>query len=132
MLRPARAWICEHSRCALIFAWLACGCTAEIKGDASGRRAGTGTGGGANTEAVCSGTSSSPAPFRVMTRLNRAEYDNTVRDLLGDTGQLAQASLPADYGDGAFDNNAAALTIDPALVEKYVDLAQTLAERALA
>jgi hypothetical protein len=67
-----------------------------------------------------------------MTRLNRAEYDNTVRDLLGDTGHVPLTSLPPDYGDGAFDNNAAALTIDPALAESYATLAQTLAERALA
>jgi hypothetical protein len=67
-----------------------------------------------------------------MTRLNRAEYDNTARDLLGDTGQVPITSLPADFGDGAFDNNAAALTIDPKLAESYENLAQTLAERALA
>jgi hypothetical protein len=73
-----------------------------------------------------------PVPFRVMTRLNRAEYDNTVRDLLGDTTHTALTLLPADAGDGAFDNNAGALNINPALVETYVELAETLATQALA
>lgn len=73
-----------------------------------------------------------PVPFRVMTRLNRAEYDNTVRDLLGDTTHTALALLPADAGDGAFDNNAGALSINPALVETYVELAEALAAQALA
>lgn len=71
-------------------------------------------------------------PFRVMTRLNRAEYDNTVRDLLGDESHAALARLPADAGEGAFDNNAAALTISPALVETYVALADDVAAAAMA
>ncbi|MFZ5895150.1 MAG: DUF1592 domain-containing protein [Myxococcota bacterium] len=91
-----------------------------------------GSGGNAGVPNTPACTPPANVPFRVMTRLNRAEYDNTVRDLLGDTSHLALTALPADYGDGAFDNNAAALTIDPARVEKYADLAQTLAERALA
>lgn len=71
-------------------------------------------------------------PFRVLTRLNRAEYDNTVRDLLGDESHAALAQLPADAGEGAFDNNAAALTISPALVETYVALADEVATAAIA
>jgi len=67
-----------------------------------------------------------------MTRLNRAEYDNTVRDLLGDTSHVALTTLPADFGDGAFDNNAAALSIDPALAAEFASLAETLAEKAMA
>lgn len=71
-------------------------------------------------------------PFRVLTRLNRAEYDNTVRDLLGDESHAALSLLPVDAGEGAFDNNAAALTINPALVETYVALADELATRSVA
>lgn len=73
----------------------------------------------------------SKVPFRVMTRLNRAEYDNTVRDLLGDESHTALARLPTDAGEGSFDNNAGALTISPTLVETYVALADELATRAL-
>src|SRR5205085_11178541 len=53
-------------------------------------------------------------------------------DLLGDTTHAAITALPTDYGDGAFDNNAAALTIDPALAQQYVELAETLAANAMA
>lgn len=77
-------------------------------------------------------SSAAAVPFRVMTRLNRAEYDNTVRDLLGDTSHTALAHLPVDAGEGAFDNNAAALTISPSLVETYVALADELAAAAMA
>lgn len=70
-------------------------------------------------------------PFRVLTRLNRAEYDNTARDLLGDESHTVLSLLPADAGEGAFDNNAAALSISPALVETYVALADDLATRAM-
>lgn len=77
-------------------------------------------------------TADAQVPFRVLTRLNRAEYDNTVRDLLGDESRAALALLPADAGEGAFDNNAAALSISPALVETYVALADELATRAVA
>lgn len=89
-----------------------------------------GTGGGSGNG--CSTTTSPNLVFRVLTRLNRYEYDSTARDLLGDTTHAALDALPADYGDGAFDNNAAALTIDPALAQQYVQLAETLAANAMA
>lgn len=108
------------------------GATNPSAGSSNTASGGNSVPGSGGTTASNSCATPSPLPFRVMTRLNRAEYDNTVRDLLGDTGHLPLTSLPADYGDGAFDNNAAALTIDPKLVESYADLAQTLAERALA
>lgn len=83
------------------------------------------------TPASSCASAGTKVPFRVMTRLNRAEYDNTVRDLLGDETHLAFERLPADTGDGAFDNNAAALSINPALFETYVALADELATRAV-
>ncbi|HXN33050.1 MAG TPA: DUF1592 domain-containing protein [Polyangiaceae bacterium] len=84
------------------------------------------------TTASCATSGEELVPFRVLTRLNRAEYDNTVRDLLGDTTHLALTTLPTDYGDGAFDNNAEALTIDPTLAQTYQQVAETLAESAMA
>lgn len=92
----------------------------------------SGSAGSPGTGTTCSAADASQAQFRVLTRLNRAEYDNTVRDLLGDTSHAALSALPADFGDGAFDNNAAALNIDPALTQTYSQLAETLAEAAVA
>jgi uncharacterized protein DUF1592/uncharacterized protein DUF1588/uncharacterized protein DUF1595/uncharacterized protein DUF1587/uncharacterized protein DUF1585 len=84
------------------------------------------------TTAACAISGEELVPFRVLTRLNRAEYDNTAGDLLGDTTHFALNTLPTDYGDGAFDNNAEALTIDPMLVQSYQTVAETLAENAMA
>ncbi|MFE8603261.1 DUF1592 domain-containing protein [Archangium violaceum] len=67
-------------------------------------------------------------PGRVtLHRLNRAEYDNTVRDLLGDTTRPAR-DFPADDHGYGFDNNADVLSLGPLLMEKYGAAAEKLAE----
>lgn len=64
----------------------------------------------------------------VVHRLNRTEYNNTLRDLLGVTNHLADA-FPADGGGGGgFDNNADTLFVPPILMERYL----TAAELAIA
>ena len=58
-------------------------------------------------------------------RLNRLEYDNTVRDLLGGLDVRAGAGLPADGAGGeGFDNNGDALFTSAIHVEKYLDAAE--------
>ncbi|MFM7204939.1 MAG: DUF1592 domain-containing protein [Myxococcota bacterium] len=70
-------------------------------------------------------------PGRVtLHRLNRAEYNNTVRDLLNDTSRPADAFPMDDRGYG-FDNIADVLTLSPLLMEKYEAAAERLAEAAL-
>ena len=64
-------------------------------------------------------------------RLNASEYDNTVRDLLGDTSHPA-AAFPPDDGVGSFTNNADALSISPILFEQYEASAERLATSAVA
>ncbi len=66
-----------------------------------------------------------------LRRLTRAEYDNTVRDLLGETGRPA-ATFPADPTGGGFDNEASLLSVSPALVEAYEATAGRLIDRAWA
>jgi hypothetical protein len=69
-------------------------------------------------------------PGRVtLHRLNRAEYDNTVRDLLGDTTRPARDFPSDDHGYG-FDNNADVLSLGPLLMEKYSNAAEKLVEAA--
>ncbi|WP_244227709.1 DUF1592 domain-containing protein [Corallococcus aberystwythensis] len=76
--------------------------------------------------------SASRDPGRVtLHRLNRAEYNNTVRDLLGDTGSPASDFPPDDHGFG-FDNNADVLSMSPLLMEKYSHAAEALVEAAWA
>jgi len=64
-------------------------------------------------------------------RLNRTEYNNTVRDLLGVDLRPADRFPQDDLAHG-FDNIAEVLTVAPLLVEKYDDAARQLAETALA
>jgi len=67
-----------------------------------------------------------PDPGRVtVRRLNRVEYRNTVKDLLGVDYNTDHEFPPDDTGFG-FDNIGDALTTSPMLMEKYVAAAQTI------
>ncbi|MCI0570253.1 MAG: DUF1592 domain-containing protein [Myxococcaceae bacterium] len=69
---------------------------------------------------------------RTLHRLNRAEYNNTVRDLLGDTSLPADAFPADDHSGEGFDNNADVLSMGPLLMEKYDAAATRLVEEAWA
>jgi hypothetical protein len=64
-------------------------------------------------------------------RLTRFEYNNTVRDLLGDTTSPANVLPPEEEVHG-FDNQAAALTVSELLAEQYLKVAEGVSERATA
>lgn len=65
----------------------------------------------------------------VLRRLNRAEYSNTIRDLIG--VDYDAAGFPQDPPAGGFDNNGAALTVSPFHMEMYLAAAQQILDRAL-
>lgn len=69
-----------------------------------------------------------PGPALVR-RLSRVEYDNTVRDLLGDDLGLAQG-FAAEEETLGFDNNARALQVSALHAEQFMAAAETLAIRA--
>jgi hypothetical protein len=72
-----------------------------------------------------------PDPGRVtLRRLNRVEYRNTIRDLLGIDFDTTQAFPPDDAGHG-FDTLGEVLTLSPMLLEKYLAAAQTVVSRAV-
>jgi mono/diheme cytochrome c family protein len=76
-------------------------------------------------ESVLDSGDGTPAnPGRVtLHRLNRVEYNNTVRDLLGVDIRPAD-KFPADGGGGGgFDNNADTLFLPPVLMERYLQAA---------
>jgi len=74
---------------------------------------------------------SKPDPGRVTAhRLNRAEYANTVRDLLGVDFRATDEFPPDDSGYG-FDNIGDVLTVSPALMQKYLSAAERIAARAV-
>jgi hypothetical protein len=67
----------------------------------------------------------------VLRRLNRVEYENTVRDLLGIHIEL-QELLPLDGSAAGFDNVAEALHTSSFLMEKYLEAADTALSLAIA
>lgn len=67
----------------------------------------------------------------VMRRLNRAEYANTVRDLLGVEVDLADL-LPLDTSTNGFDNNAEQLHTSSFLIRYYLDSADRVLDEAIA
>jgi len=72
-----------------------------------------------------------PDPGRVTARrLNRTEYDNTVRDLLGVTLRPGD-SFPHDDAGYGFDNIGDVLSVSPVLLEKYLRAAEQVSRAAL-
>lgn len=67
-----------------------------------------------------------------LSRLTRAQYQNTVRDLFGAPAVEGLALPPADVSVGGFDDNTGAQTPSAALIEAYQTAASTLAATALA
>jgi hypothetical protein len=65
-----------------------------------------------------------------LRRLNRAEYNNTIRDLVGVDFQPA-ADFPADDVGYGFDNIGDVLTISPILIEKYLAAAEQIVQQAI-
>lgn len=71
-------------------------------------------------------------PGRVtLRRLNRVEYANTVRDLLG-VEFYAADDFPADDVGYGFDNIGDVLTLSPLLLEKYLDAAEKISRQVAA
>jgi len=65
-----------------------------------------------------------------MRRLNRAEYNNTVRDLLGVDIRPAD-NFPQDDSGYGFDNIGDVLSLSPVLMEKYLAAAERVARAAV-
>jgi len=78
------------------------------------------------------GTAPATDPGRVtLHRLNRVEYNNTVRDLLG-TGLTPADDFPADDRGSGFDNVADVLSLSPLHLDMYQRAAEKLVDEALA
>jgi cytochrome c553 len=64
-------------------------------------------------------------------RLNRREYHNTIRDLLGVDYNVSDL-FPADGTGGAgFDTNGETLFVPPLLMERYLEAAQQILDRVI-
>ena len=72
-----------------------------------------------------------PDPGRVtVRRMNRVEYGNTIRDLIG-VDYDTQTEFPTDDAGHGFDNISDVLTISPMLMEKYLNAAQSIVSQAV-
>ena len=72
-----------------------------------------------------------PDPGRVTVRhLNRTEYRNTIRDLIGVDIDVDVALLPDDVGYG-FDNIGDVLSISPIRMERYIEAAIDVVKRGV-
>ena len=70
-------------------------------------------------------------PGRVTARrLNRTEYNNTIRDLLGVSLRPAN-EFPVDDSGYGFDNNGDVLSLSPLLMEKYINAARVVSQAAV-
>ncbi len=81
---------------------------------------------GASPECAQAGSTPGRAPLR---RLTRFEYNNTVRDLLGDTTRPGDAFPSEELGNG-FGNEADAQSVSSLLAEQYSTAAEAIAARA--
>jgi Protein of unknown function (DUF1592)/Protein of unknown function (DUF1588)/Protein of unknown function (DUF1585)/Protein of unknown function (DUF1587)/Protein of unknown function (DUF1595)/Planctomycete cytochrome C len=71
-----------------------------------------------------------PGRSASLHRLNRSEYANAVHDLLAVEVDPKQ-TLPPDEQAFGFENNADALAMQPALLDRYVSAAATVARQAV-
>ncbi len=69
-----------------------------------------------------------PAP-PILRRVTHAEYNNTIRDLLGDDSRIAESFPPEDFING-FKNQYQGQSISPLLAEAYASAAEKITRKA--
>jgi hypothetical protein len=82
------------------------------------------------TQVECGGTTAKDPGRVTVRRLNRAEYNNTIRDLCGVDFKPA-VDFPADDVGYGFDNIGDVLSFQPILLEKYIAAADKILDTAL-
>jgi hypothetical protein len=104
--------------------------TAATTGSGTAGAGAAGAGGGPPVVLECNSIAPGRAPLR---RLTTYEYNNTIRDLLGDTTNPGSALPPqVDSKQNPFGNDADEQSPSALLVEKYQAVAESLAARATA
>jgi hypothetical protein len=149
MTGKIQGWAKAELLRAVLGAAVLVGCTGQVGGGSVGTRPGSvpngtppGAGGAGSITAPggagYAGTAAVGAPATdpgrvTMHRLNLAEYDNTVRDLLGTkTHPSVDFNFPADDRGSDFDNTADVLTVSPLHLSSYNSAATALVAAALA
>lgn len=81
------------------------------------------------THQVTAAERAARADSPILRRLNRSEYENTIRDLVGVAVDVS--GFPQDPPAGGFDNNGGALNFSPLQMELTLDAADELLARAI-
>jgi hypothetical protein len=104
--------------------------TGDAHGDGDDDGDGSGDDGGDDDGVAACGEPGAVLPGRApLRRLTRFEYNNTVRDLLGDDTNPANAFPSEEIGNG-FGNDADAQAVSSLLAEQYSAVAEDVATRA--
>lgn len=118
-------------------ACLLAGCVGSIEGEQTpgpSAAAAASFGGSSGTGPASGGTTAVNASEQLapelLHRLNRLEYNNTVRELLG-TSLTPADTFPPDSNLDGFDNVAEGLSLSPALMDLYASAARDLVQAAL-
>jgi hypothetical protein len=85
---------------------------------------------GSGSNVVSPAVSTDSSPIRRLRRLSNREYNNVVRDLLGDTSQPANHFIVDSYPNG-YDNGSAGLAVQSDQVAAYQAAAEALAAAAV-
>ncbi len=126
-----------NSRAGLCLLLALGGCYTGLKGDGAGTGSPTASSEGGESGSEGGGdetTGDEPpsvaVPLQPLHRLNRLEYNNTVRDLLGTELRPADA-FGLDPEANGFDNMADQLTVSPVLLDSYANAARDVVADAL-
>ena len=76
-------------------------------------------------------TRHAPVGGTLPRRLNRVEYENTVRDLFGYPEFEVPPSFPSDTSRHGFDNVASGMVLSPPLLAQYLEIATAIADEFL-
>ncbi len=79
---------------------------------------------------IDSAATQAPAGRVPLHRLNRREYANAIRDLLG-LNINVEKYLPTDNLKNGYDNNAEALQVSPAFIDQYLNAARSISHDAI-
>jgi Protein of unknown function (DUF1592)/Protein of unknown function (DUF1588)/Protein of unknown function (DUF1587)/Protein of unknown function (DUF1585)/Protein of unknown function (DUF1595)/Planctomycete cytochrome C len=73
-----------------------------------------------------------PLPPVTVRRLNRSEYDNTIRDLFGvDLSPASVVGFVSDDVGNGFDNQGEVLSLSPLILEKYMQAAEWVSTKVV-
>ena len=76
-------------------------------------------------------TQHAPVGGTLPRRLNKVEYENTIRTLFDSPEFSAPPSFPSDESEEGFDNVASGLILSPPLLAQYLEIATTVVDEVL-